>query len=311
MPDWLDEAFKSSSGTLELKSFLAKHFGFDVDREGSLVPRALPHAKFKTKAGTAHHEVEGARAIATACARLVAKATKPKWNIQSNLYRNASAVRSCIIDRSADGWVDFESLLGCCWDIGIPVLYLPNLPTEGKKMDGMVTYVAGRPVIVLTKKTNADWALFILAHEMGHVANHHLCFDEGDAIVDEAVDGGQTNDLLEQEANEYALNVITPNGNGIHIDARVPKAPQLASNAIEFGRKHGIHPGHVILSAVRHTHIGGKPPWPLGNAALKLLPEGIASRPVTELCKKAVDRNVDVELLRDDSVEFLEKLEVL
>lgn len=311
LPEWHAEAFKTSSGTLELKSFLAKHFGFEVDRDGHLRPRSLPHAKFKTKAGTHNHEVEGARSIATACARLVAQATQTNWDQHGNFYRDASAVRACILEQSKQTWVDFESLLACCWEMGIPVIYLPDLPSAGKKMDGMVTFVAGRPVIVLTKKGTADWALFILAHEIGHIASQHLTFDEGDAIVDETVDADQTNDVHESEANDYALRVITPNGKGVQITARVPKAPVLARQALQFGKENGIHPGHVILSVARHTKIHGKPVYSLGNAALGHLPPEVASRPVGELCREAVDRNIDLDLLRDDSIEFLEKLDVL
>lgn len=178
-------------------------------------------------------------------------------------------------------------------------------------MDGMVTFAGGRPVIVLTKKASADWQLFVLAHEIGHIACHHLSFDDGEAILDETIDSDPSNDINEQEANHFALQVITPHGLGLRIEDRVPKAPELAVDALRFGREHGIHPGHVILSAVRHTTIDGKQLWPLGNAALKHLPPEVASRPVEDLCREALNRHVDITKLRDDSTEFLEKLGVL
>lgn len=307
LPDWAGQAFDSASGVLELKGFLVRHLGLHLESDGSLTAAVLPTALFKTTAGTDIETVSAARRIATSCAKIVAQATKPKW---SGFNSDPSSIRSSIIEKSKHGWVDFESLLAKCWEVGIPVIYLPDLPVEGRKMQGMVTNVVGRPVIVLSKKDQADWLLFILAHELGHIARGHLPQTEGGAIVDAEVTADSSSDSQEDEANSFALAVLTP-FKGIRIASTVPKAPELAEAAIKFGKAKGISPGHVILNAVRNTTINGHKLFALGRAAQKLLPVELSSRPVDELCKESIAENIDVDRLTYDSAEYLENLGVL
>jgi hypothetical protein len=86
----------------------------------------------------------------------------------------------------------------------------------------MVTFVGGRPVVILTKKDeHPDWMLFILAHELGHLANRHLTEVDGQAIVDEAVNKDDSiSDMQEREANGYALQLLTAKQSGIQIGGK-------------------------------------------------------------------------------------------
>jgi IrrE N-terminal-like domain len=174
----------------------------------------------------------------------------------------------------------------------------------------MVTRIRGRPVIIITKKAKADWALFILAHEIGHIAKGHLGSGDGEAILDETISNDQTPDQQEREANEFASGILTPDGKGIRMPIAL-KAEDLASAALRYGREHGISPGHVILNAAKHTRIGGNSLFALGNAALHYLPAEVVSRPTDELCREAIQRHVKVDSIKSDSIEFLEKLLVL
>src|SRR5215475_7795904 len=98
-------------------------------------------------------------------------------------------------------------------------------------MEGMVTIARGRPVIVLTKKTSqCDWMLFILAHELGHVALKHLEETEGQAIVDDTVEDSDSNDAQEKDANGFATKLLSSQGK-LKIANPVPKAPSLAALA--------------------------------------------------------------------------------
>lgn len=151
--------------------------------------------------------------------------------------------------------------------------------------------------------------LFVLAHEMGHVAEGHLDQCEGGAIVDEKVseEDGDT-DEQERAANAYALQVLTGGEKGNIRLNRLMNAGSLADAALRFGRANGIDPGHVILNAVKNSPINGKEPWPLGNAALKHIGENVAA---ADMCRDALRRNVDVDALSDDSFEFLERIGLL
>lgn len=310
LPDWAEEAVSSKAGVLELTGFMIRHFGLELDAEGRLRRRILPEARFKNTQGTSTDQVEATRAAATAVARLSARAITTPW---TGIEQDAATARHQLLKTAPRGWIDFEELLDYAWRSGIPVLYLPELPTGGRKMEGMVTFVGGRPVVVLTKKDDhPDWMLFILAHELGHLANRHLTEVDGQAIVDEAVDKDDSiSDMQEREANGYALQLLTAKQSGIQIGGTVPDARHLATRAINFGRIHAISPGHVILNAVSNTRINGHQLFPLGRAALKFLPREIVSGTTSDLSRAAARKYLDPDALGYDSAEYLEKLGVI
>jgi hypothetical protein len=310
LPDWAEEAVTTKAGVLELTGFMIRHFGLELDSEGHLRRRVLPEARFKNTQGTSSDQVEATRAAATAVARLLARSIRTPW---TGIDPNAATTRHRLLGTSPRGWIDFEELLDYAWRSGIPVLYLPELPTGGRKMEGMVTFVGGRPAIVLSKKDDhPDWMLFILAHEIGHLANGHLVEKDGQAIVDEAVEkDGSTADAQEREANCYALRLLAAEQNELQLNGRILNAKELAAAAISYGRTHSISPGHVILNVVNNTRINGQPLFSLGRAALKLLPKEIVSGTTGDLARAAARRYLDLDALGHDSVEYLEKLGVI
>jgi hypothetical protein len=310
LPDWSDTAFESMSGVLELKTFLSRNAGLRFGKDGELVTKELPAACFKTNKATSAGQVLAARSLATACARLVSKATNTSY---LNFSGSADSLRESILRSTNDSWITLPLLLDACWSHGVPVLYLPALPVQGRKMEGMVTYVQGRPAIILTKKVpHPDWLLFILAHEMGHIACDHLLEEEGEAVVDETVDVGEfgSRDQQEVEANHFATHLLAPSGKEVTIGGRFPNAAQLAVRATAFARENGMPPGYVILNAVHNSLINGKKPFALGQAALKRLATP-NNQPVEDLCREALRRHVTKDKLRDDSIDFLDKLSLL
>lgn len=310
LPDWVDSAFDSRSGVVELKTFLSRNVGLRVSDEGKLTAKELPVACFKTNAATSVDQVMAARAVATACGRLVAKATAIPY---SRLPEDADVFRSSILKGSNKPWIDLPMLLDACWRHGIPVIYLPTLPVDGRKMEGMVTNVGGHPVIIITKKVpHPDWLLFLLAHEIGHLAAGHLPEGEGQAIVDDTVElaPGDDRDQQEREANRFATHLLAPAGQEVRIGGRLPNAANLAAQAHDYGTKNGMAPGYVILNAVHNSLVSGKKPYALGQAALKSLAQ-VEAMSAAEICKAALRANINKDLLRSDSLEFLEKLELL
>ena len=310
LPDWVDSAFESRSGVLELKTLLSRSLGLRVGSDGKLTTKELPAACFKTNAATTVDQVMAARSVATACGRLVAKATS---NVFEPLPEDAETLRSNILRTSNKPWIDLPMLLEACWQHGVPVVYLPTLPVVGRKMEGMVTNVGGRPVIVLTKKVpHPDWLLFLLAHELGHLASGHLPAGEGEAIVDDTVDPspGDDRDQQEREANRFATHLLAPAGHEVRLGGRLPNAAKLAADALDYGTQNGMAPGYVILNAVHNTSVNGKKPYGLGQASLKLL-AGDDAMSAGDYCRAALQRNISADLLRSDSLELLEKLELL
>jgi hypothetical protein len=307
LPEWWEEAVAHPSGVFEVRGFVAKHFGLEIGPDGRLRQRLMPHACFKTRTGTDISEIASARAVATAVAKVVASATTTPW---SGSLPSAANLRAAAIAHGNTPWVGLDDLLDACWSNGVPVVYMPSLPVTKSKMDGMVTYCGGRPVILVTKKAAAPaWMLFVLAHEMGHIAEGHLDQCEGEAIVDEKVseEDADTDDQ-EKAANTYALQVLTGGQKGNIRLTRLTNAPNLADAALRYGRANGIDPGHVLLNAVKNTQINGKEPWSLGNAALRHIGEDV---PTADMCREALRRNIDMGALSDDSFEFLERIGLL
>lgn len=315
LPEWWEDALAHPSGVYEIRGFVAKHCGLEIGPNGLLHQRRMPDACFKTRTGTDIAVVASARAMATAVARIVAGATVCTRPAGSNTPWSGGLPRAANLRRAVlDGerpWVGLSDLLAICWKNGIPVVYLPSLPVSKPKMDGMVTFCGGRPVILVTKKADQPaWMLFVLAHEMGHLALSHLDECDGGAIVDEKVSEDELGvaDPQEVAANAYALQLLTGDEKGgIHLPSLM-KAAALAEAATRFGREHHIDPGHVVLNAVRNTTVNGQSPWALGNKALKHLDREEAS---SVLCREALRRNIDVDALSDDSFDFLERLGVL
>nr|WP_299497789.1 ImmA/IrrE family metallo-endopeptidase [uncultured Rhizobium sp.] len=306
MPDWIDTAFESRVGILQLKTFLSKNIGLDILDNGELASRQLPVALFKTSQGTDRDQVTAARSIATACARLVAKMTLPEWGGMPN---DPAEFREMVVRHSGYGWPDLQSMLKVLWSLGIPVLYLPSLPALGRKMEGMVTFVAGRPVIILTKRAfHPDLMLFLLGHEAGHIAKGHLPMRDGEAIVDDTV--GVENEGIDQqevEANAFSTGI---QGDEVNLK-QLMRAYELAEAALDHAKKTAMNPGYVILNAIHNTPVGGKRPFALAMAALKQLPDFNEGKSTDVICKEAVHAHIDTERLRDDSIDFLEKLGVL
>jgi hypothetical protein len=186
----------------------------------------------------------------------------------------------------------------------------------------MVTFVAGRPVVVLLKNAKlAEWMVFILAHELGHVALGHLGTQEGAAVVDEKVslaeEGDAASELVggdvqESEANTYAGGVLVPGGEQITLgEPPWPVAERLADFALAFGRKNKVSPGHAVLNAANHSPRGGRPPFGLGIKAAQAVAGRLGTPSTAEVCRAAAQRHLNLIELKPDTVEFLEKLEAI
>lgn len=306
LPSWWEDAIQHPSGIFEVRGFIAKHLGLQLAADGTLGLRTLPHACFKTTHHSNIDELAPARSLATAISKLIASIVIPNW---SGALPDAPTVRQTVLDTGAP-WVGLNELLDICWQNGIPVISLPTLPTGNRKMEGMVSYCLGRPVIFISKKPDLPaWLLFVLAHEMGHIASNHLPSTEGESIVDEEVsEDNSERDAQEAQANQYALEILTGADDGAFmITPPLPKAPRLAAIIRREGGNRNIDPGHLVLNIAKHPP-RGKNIFPLAMNTLKLLQPGETG---SSQCNDALKRNVDLDALSDDSFEFLEGLGII
>lgn len=299
LPDWWDDkAARSPAGYAEALLYLSRHLGLALDslqdESKPLALRDFGPCKFKKTTGTNDDDLALARALGTRVAQLATTAmTKPF----KGLAASALEIRLHILDRGAS-WVGLKELLEYCWSVGIPVIFLAQLPRGIKKMQGMSAMFKGRPVIVLSKKAKPTaWLLFILAHELGHIASGHLA--EGTVLVDQDVDKNER-DAEEDVANSFALELITGEADcRVYTSGRWPKADKLAENARKIGREYHIDPGHIVLN---YAHTMGDDFWPVASAALKKL-EPHANAP--DLVRSVLAGKLDWSALPQDSCEFM------
>jgi hypothetical protein len=272
LPDWWTPEVEAEPGAIaELKIRLARRLGLDLSQllEGDAVAFAMPRSvKYKRSVRVTDSGVnEPFLAYCTALARTVA-ATMPR---PSKLpLSNAEDERSAILSDERINWLSLNALLRRCWtELNIAVLQVVDAPTDAKSFDAVSFNLNGRFVILLAKKSShPSWAAFMLAHELGHIANGHV--PEGEALLDELPDGGgsssDTVDHEERIADKYALSLLGGhNLTSVQVEGQ-PNQRSLAEGALEAGRAYRVDPGHLILRYARESNN-----WEIAQAALNLL----------------------------------------
>lgn len=308
LPDWWQDVSDHPAGIVELRGFIAKYFGLDIDRsQGNLCLHNQSSTCFKTRAGTDQNKLAPNQSVLTSIARQVALATSKPWK---GTMPSATELRNAILSTGRP-WVGFQELVEWCWLHGIPVICLPDLPFP-HKMQGLVTFCLGRPVIALSKKPDKPgWALFILAHEMGHLALEHLTREEGSALLDEQVsenDDGNS-DLQEHHADQYAVALLTGSTTRFNIPSYVT-AESLARDADSKGKEMKIDPAHLALNAIHHTQsTSGENLYRLIPTILDYLnPE---KQTASSICRQALRQHVELARLPEESVAFLERFRLI
>jgi hypothetical protein len=299
-PWWDDEAGASEAGFTEALMLVSRHIGVDLsDLQASAelptLGRRVP-AKFKKAKGVSTDAVAVARSLATQVACFVSSA----MSAPVAMPPSAAELREAILD-SGEPWVALGSLVDACWARGIPVLHVSNFPRAARKMDGLAARIGGRPIIIISKEQKQPaWLLFILAHELGHIASGHVDADQ--VWVDEKVDADDADDD-EREANRYAVELLTGSPVlGFVAEGRWPNARQLAEAAQEIGRAQQVDPGHVVLN---YGKTMGPTFFAVANAALShLYPNADA---VAVLREKMADK-LDWSALTEEGAEFVARM---
>ena len=301
LPEWWDDsAAENPAGFAEALTFLSRHLGLDLgtlrDSSRPVAFRDFGDCKFKKSKNATNDDLALARAMATRAAQIANVAVT---GAPQPLPGSATQVRREILG-SGEPWVSLANLTDYCWSLGIPVIHVSACP-RSKQPDGLCAKVKGRPVIVLCRKsTFSAWLLFILAHELGHIALGHIA-DDG-VLIDESMKRNVV-DQEEAEANEFAIELLTAHANShFHTSGSWPNAHQLADTALQTGKQMRIDPGHIVLN---YAYTMGKSFWPVAIAALARLEP---KRDALKLVQKKMARHLDWSSLPEDSSEFLMRL---
>lgn len=307
LPEWWDNnLLKTSAGSFQFAMVLRQKLGIGVSFSDSgelLIHNQIDGVLFKHTKNTLPEQLVIAANLGYALGLLASLCIKKYAN---SLIRDPITLRNTIMRDFNKKNVDFESLLKYCWSIGIPVLFLNDLPKKVKKMMGMAAFCHGRPTIILGFKNNqASRQLFVLAHELGHIAcGHvvpgHIMVDESihdviDSISDRSL---SKKDKEEKEADEFALKLIR--GNVIDPVANLdPKfnATSLAAYAILESDKLKIDAGHLILSYAKLYD-----DWSKANLAMNFIPNQSGA---LDVLKQQFLNNAILTHLSEDNEKYL------
>ena len=308
MPEWWEDVAAESPGAVaELKVALARQFHLDPKDLFAREPHAkflrLDRVKFKRRIGQEVVRLTPAASIASAVAHIVAEGTIVPFQ---PLPQNPLLLRTQILAENRR-WVGLGELMNAAWDHGIPVIHLVDLPGDLTRMDGVVVTTPSRPVVVLMKRSGiAAWLLFILAHELGHLALGHLSVEDTMLVDDDS--GEETlvptqldEDIEEVGANAYAFALLSgmPIRYLPHPDSTV-NAPALVQAAFNVGQETQVDPGHIILRYGYENRA-----WATAIAALRLIDDGrVAKRSFSESLRTRFDRN----RVAPDAAAFLYKI---
>ena len=302
LPSWWSDSLATSPDALaEAAIVLARRLGVDpnsiVSDAGPVTFRPLPNVKFKAAKGSTRGESENAARVAVQLAKLVLQGSP---ELTAKRVPSAADLRSLLLERAP--CVNFKTLLNWCWSVGIPVLHVRSFPSA-KKMDGLAVRVNGRPVIVLASNKRASaWLLFVLAHEIGHIASGHL--DSDGVLVDDQIDR-ESSDAQEAEANQYAATLLSGKTRfSVFAPGRWPNAITLAADAKRIGAEKSIDPGYVVLNYA-HTMRHAGTFWATANVALKRI-EPDANAP--GLIRSTLEGHLKWAALSDDEVEYTRRL---
>lgn len=301
LPDWWDDSIaKSETGAWEFVTLLSRRLSLDAKSlaSGNIVPiGSVSNIAYKHRSSISDDNYRAGTMIAAALAESVTAAMDRDFT----LTQFDPALMRSTIQALNNGIVDFDGLVVYCWNHGIPVIPLPNLPIGVRRMDGAVFKVNDRPAIIISRKNDSKaWLSFILAHEIGHYCLGHLA--EGSSIIDvdlkrEATYQSDTSsDQQEREADKFALSLLSGDEAEVLLRNWSPRISgvELAFNAKRDASQVGASAGHLAL---RYAFLTNR--WMEALTALKFLDEDFdAQIRLTEELSSRISLNKIAEDLR-------------
>lgn len=299
LPDWWDDAVgKTEMGTWEFVMLVARRLSLDANAlsQGNIQPIGSvqnPAYKHRRTAPTGDY-IPSTMIAASLAEAISAACIKPFAEFNTG----AASIRHYIRERN-NGIVDFNGLLAFCWEVGIPVIPLPHLPTGIKKMDGAVFSIKHRPVIIIARKNDSrSWLNFILAHELAHYCLGHLqassSIIDADLKSDVETQTENQHDAQESEADQFALQLLGGEESTALLATWTPRMDgvTLAAQARANHKNVGASAGHLVL---RHAYM--RRSWREAQMALRFLDEDFEAQ--QELVN-ALAKNINLNVIADD-----------
>jgi transcriptional regulator with XRE-family HTH domain len=189
-----------------------------------------------------------------------------------------------------DEQVTLEKLLDWTWRRGIAVI---PLDASGGFAAAAWAVGAGRTIVLKDARDLVSFWLFDLAHELGHVAKGHVDLS---GIVDVDPPTLADKDMQEQEANEFALELLVPNHVELVARVRAISRPEAPNSRLRFkgavetvAHEAGISPGLLGMIAAYELSDVAEPKDRWGSATNLDKPLGSARKRAQEALRAHVD----------------------
>ena len=291
LPAWWEDSIASTnSGLQQAQLYFSRAFNIDLGSLNNSNPKpsfqTVEH-KFKLNRNVSEDDVAVGAHYVTAMAKIALKAMSKDFQ---KVPKDATILRAKILEKNE--FVNLNSLLDYCAEIGIPVLHVENVP--GKKMTGIAIRLDNRFAIVLSKAVHPAYLLFHLAHEIGHIAMEHLTRD---GFIVDVKAGGNNNDADENEADAYAIRLLNGAAKKYTAKVTIHSGKQLYQAALSKAVETKVDVGHIILNFANTNNC-----FPIAAKALKYLnePENGAS-----VVNNALFNSLNSNSLSDEQLELL------
>ena len=236
LPDWWEDSLALQPANRAIaEAAISKWTGIEVadlripDRS-LRVPESSP-VRLKRSRRQSRRDIRPALAVAQRAARLVVRALPARRPYRASL--SIPELRDSLLRSRA--YIDLESLVSLCWQLGIAVLHVKSLPAESRRFDGVAMYVENTPTIVLgSSRDGPAWLAFHLAHEMAHILMGHV-EPGGGALADLDI-RSSSEDAQESEADRAAMLLLT------------------GREAFETGVWHGLSGDRLAARSTRIIH---------------------------------------------------------
>lgn len=304
VPSWWTREVEIDSGAVaHLKLILARTLGLDTKallQSNKVLPVAPSGMQFKRSIDLQTTELPGPNlAYYSRLVKVIASGMEPSLDIPSD----AHAINEQILAESGDPHVSLENIVNYCWSRNIGVVHVDNIPMARKGLDALVYRYDGRFVIIVARKMGQEGAaraLFIIAHELGHIAMGHV--EENCALIDDAASDADRQKANEPAADAFASMVISGGRYNKKWAGRAKSPDLLAERALEYSDAAGIDPGHLLLRHAWESGQNGSPQKALGlipcldcdvhNFVNRIARERIQADPIDKDSRALLDRSL-------------------
>lgn len=305
-PGWRDSDTENPAVYSQALGLLARNLNLDLrslqNEDRPIQWQDCGPTLFKRNSSLSEDVLATARCLAVRAAQVACEALRTPI---AAIPGSGAAIRNQIISKG-HSCVDFENLADYCWDCGVAVLHVSRFPRGARKPDALAGVFNERPAIVIMKRHKyAAWLLFLLAHEIGHIALGHLT--DNKVLVDDRV-APDDSDALEAQANTFAVELLTGKPDIRYQAPYNLNAEALAAQAIKTGLRDGVDPGFVALNYADTkwlTSTSSKVHFAVGNLALAAIEPD--ANPVRWIHQRMCERLDWAEIGRD-SRHFLRSI---